>query len=81
MTAQADCIFDQIEKILAAHGATFADVVNIRTYLTDMDRIAEYAAARRPRFASDAMPTSTTVEVSRLFVAGALVEVEVTAVV
>jgi 2-iminobutanoate/2-iminopropanoate deaminase len=81
MTAQAGYIFDQIEKILAAHGATFADVVNVRTYLTDIGRIAEYATARRPRFNPDAMPTSTTVEVSRLFVDGALLEVEVTAVV
>ena len=81
MTAQANYIFDQIETMLAAHGATFADVVNVRTYLTDMDQIAEYGAARRPRFSKDAMPTSTTVEVSRLFVDGALLEVEVTAVV
>jgi 2-iminobutanoate/2-iminopropanoate deaminase len=80
MTAQASHIFAQIAVILAAHGATFADVINVRTYLTDMDRIAEYAAARRPRFDPDAMPTSTTVEVSRLFVDGALLEVEVTAV-
>ena len=81
MTAQADYIFDQVGKILAAHGATFGDVVNIRTYLTDMDRIAEYGAARRPRFNPDAMPTSTAVEVSRLSVDGALVEIEVTAIV
>jgi 2-iminobutanoate/2-iminopropanoate deaminase len=81
MTAQADYIFDQVGKILAAHGATFGDVVNVRTYLTDMDRIAEFGAARRPRFNPDAMPTSTTVEVSRLFVDGALLEIEVTAVV
>jgi 2-iminobutanoate/2-iminopropanoate deaminase len=81
MTAQADYIFDQIEKILAAHGATFNDVVNVRTYLTDMDLIAQYGTARRPRFNPDAMPTSTTVEVSRLFIDGALLEIEVTAVV
>jgi 2-iminobutanoate/2-iminopropanoate deaminase len=81
MTAQADFVFDQIETILAARGAAFSDVVNIRTYLTDMGQIAEYGAARRKRFDPDAMPTSTTVEVSRLFVDGALLEVEVTAVV
>jgi 2-iminobutanoate/2-iminopropanoate deaminase len=81
MTAQANYIFNQIGTMLAAHGATFADVVNVRTYLTDMDQIAEYGAARRPRFNKDAMPTSTTVEVSRLFVDGALIEIEVTAVV
>jgi 2-iminobutanoate/2-iminopropanoate deaminase len=81
MTAQADFIFDQIGTILAAHGATFADVINVRTYLTDMDRIGEYGQARRSRFNPDAMPTSTAVEVSRLFVDGALLEIEVTAVI
>jgi enamine deaminase RidA (YjgF/YER057c/UK114 family) len=81
MTAQADVIFDQIGTILAAHGATFRHVVNIRTYLTDMDRIAEYGDARRKRFDTGSpLPTSTTVEVSHLFVPGALLEVEVTAV-
>jgi 2-iminobutanoate/2-iminopropanoate deaminase len=81
MTAQADAIFDQIGTILAAHGAGFEHIVNIRTYLTDMDRIAEYAEARRKRLSADSLPTSTTVEVSRLAVPGALVEIEVTAVV
>ncbi|GAA4635079.1 RidA family protein [Actinoallomurus vinaceus] len=80
MRAQAEFVMDTIEKILAAHGATLAHVVNIRTFLTDMDRIGEYGEARLPRF-TGAPPTSTTVEVSRLFVPGALLEVEVTAVV
>ena len=54
--------------------------MNIRSYLTDMSRIAEYADARRSRLNPDRLPTSTTVEVSRLFVDGALLEVEVTAI-
>jgi 2-iminobutanoate/2-iminopropanoate deaminase len=82
MTVQAEYIFGNIEAILAAHGATLRDhVVNIRAYLTDMDRIAEYGQARGKRLNEDALPTSTTVQVSRLFLPGALLEVEVTAVV
>jgi 2-iminobutanoate/2-iminopropanoate deaminase len=81
MAAQAEVIFDFIGTILAAHGASFEHIVNIRSYLTDMSRIAEYAIARRARLNPDQLPTSTTVEVSRLFVEGALVEVEVTAIV
>jgi 2-iminobutanoate/2-iminopropanoate deaminase len=81
MTAQAEAIFDNIGTMLAAHGATFEHIVNIRSYLTDMSRIAEYAIARRARLNPDRLPTSTTVEVLRLFVDGALLEVEVTAVV
>lgn len=81
MTVQTTTIFDRIGTILAAHGATFGNVVNIRSYLTDIDRIAEYGAVRRKYLNDTALPTSTTVEVSRLFVPGALLEVEVTAVV
>ena len=36
MTAQAENIMDNITAILAAHGATLADVLNIRAYLTDI---------------------------------------------
>jgi 2-iminobutanoate/2-iminopropanoate deaminase len=78
--AQTESVMDTIGTILAAHGATFAHIINIRTYLTDMSLVGDYAEARRNRF-SGPMPTSTTVEVSRLFVPGALLEVEVTAVI
>jgi 2-iminobutanoate/2-iminopropanoate deaminase len=81
MTAQAAFIMDNITAILAAHGASLGDVVNIRSYLTDMNRLAEYGTVRAARFSgSTPKPTSTTVEVSRLFVPGALLEVEVLAV-
>lgn len=65
--------------ILAAHGATLADVVNIRAYLTDMGQLPEYGKVRAARF-TGTPPTVTTVEVSRLFVPGALLEVEVLAI-
>ena len=78
MAAQAEYIMDNITAILAAHGATLADVVNIRAYLTDMSRLSEYGKVRAARF-TGTPPTVTTVEVSRLFVPGALLEVEVLA--
>ncbi|OLF08739.1 hypothetical protein BLA60_22265 [Actinophytocola xinjiangensis] len=80
LTAQTRFTFDAIAAILADRGAGFADVVNLRSYLTDMDRLAEYGAARLP-YLGQARPTSTTVEVSRLFRPGLLLEVDVTAVV
>ena len=33
MAAQAEYIMDRITAILAAHGATLADVINVRGYL------------------------------------------------
>jgi len=78
MAAQAEYIMDNITAILAAQGATLADVVNIRTYVTDMGQLPEYGKVRAARF-TGTPPTVTTVEVSRLFVPGALLEVEVLA--
>lgn len=80
MSEQARCVFEIIGGILAAHGATFGDVANIRTYLADMDLVREYGAVRRTYLTAES-PTSTTVEVSRLFRPGALLEVEIVAAV
>jgi 2-iminobutanoate/2-iminopropanoate deaminase len=81
MTAQSERIFEIVRGILDAHGGTLDDVVNIRTFLTDIDRLPEYGAVRRKYFSTSRPPTSTTVEVSRLFRDGALLEVEVVATV
>ncbi|MFI9172934.1 RidA family protein [Streptomyces lincolnensis] len=73
-------VFETLVALLKAHGATMADVINIRTYLTDIDGLAEYAAVRR-EFLIGTPPTSMTFEVSRLFRPQARVEVEIVAAV
>jgi 2-iminobutanoate/2-iminopropanoate deaminase len=78
ITAQSEHIFATIGAILAAHGAGFADVLHVRTYLTDLDDLPGYGAVRRAVFGA-ARPASTTVQVSRLFLPDARLEVEVTA--
>ena len=79
LTTQAEFIMDKISAILAAHGATLADVVNVRTYLTDMSQLPDYGKVRAARFTATP-PTITTVEVSRLWVPGALLEIEALAI-
>ncbi|MBW8806201.1 MAG: hypothetical protein AUG49_24615 [Catenulispora sp. 13_1_20CM_3_70_7] len=81
MRAQSRRVMELIGKVLAAHGATFANVVNLRTFLTDISRIREYGDIRGEYFQDGPPPTSTTVEVSRLFLPEALIEVEATAIV
>jgi len=76
--AQTQHIYELIRALLDAYGATFADVAHVRTFLTNMDDLGAYAEVRREYF-DDPRPASTTVEVSRLFAAGVVVEVEVTA--
>jgi enamine deaminase RidA (YjgF/YER057c/UK114 family) len=80
MRGQTERIFEIIGTILDAHGAKFTDIVNIRTYLTDIGRRAEYGEVRRRYLDLDQLPTSTTVEVSALFLPEAVIEVEVMAV-
>jgi 2-iminobutanoate/2-iminopropanoate deaminase len=80
VAAQSEVIFEGIGQLLAAHGATFADVINIRTFLTDMNDRAGYSAVRA-RYFTGTPPTSTTVEVSRLFKDGAVIEIEAVAAV
>ncbi|GAA1663499.1 RidA family protein [Fodinicola feengrottensis] len=80
ITAQAERIFELIGGILAAHGADFGSVAHIRTFMTNLNDLPGYGVVRRRLFPTDP-PASTTVEVSRLFRPGALLEVEVTAVV
>jgi 2-iminobutanoate/2-iminopropanoate deaminase len=79
-TAQAERIFEIINGVLAAHHATFADVMHIRTFMTSLHDLPAYAAVRRKLFPTNP-PPSTTVEVNRLFLPGATLEIEVTAAV
>jgi 2-iminobutanoate/2-iminopropanoate deaminase len=78
VTAQARRIFEIVHGVLAAHGAGFADVLHVRTFMTDLGDLPGYAAVRRAVFPGPP-PASTTVEVSRLFLPGAVLEVEITA--
>ncbi|MEU5534786.1 RidA family protein [Streptomyces sp. NPDC020362] len=80
LAEQTRGVFETIDALLRAHGATLADVINIRTCLTDITGLGEYGAVRR-EFLTGTPPTSMTFEVPRLFRPQALVEVEVVAAV
>jgi 3-hydroxyisobutyrate dehydrogenase len=74
--AQTEFVFDCLERILADYGATFDDVVSLRTYLLDMEStLPGYRAVRTRRITGDP-PSSTTVEVTRLVHPALLVEVD-----
>jgi enamine deaminase RidA (YjgF/YER057c/UK114 family) len=78
--AQATRIFEIITGILEAHGGGLHTVMHIRTFMTDLSDLPAYGAVRARLFPTNP-PPSTTVEVSRLFLPGAVLEVEVTAAV
>ncbi|MFJ3439584.1 RidA family protein [Streptomyces sp. NPDC086081] len=80
LAEQTRGVFETLTVLLRAHGATLADIVSIRTYLTDISRLEEYGAVRR-EFLTGTPPTSMTFEAARLFRPEALVEVEAVAAV
>jgi reactive intermediate/imine deaminase len=75
VVAQTRQVFANIGAILGAAGARFADVVKVTVYLLDIDDRARINAVRQEVF-GDARPASTLVEVSRLAVPGARVEID-----
>ena len=80
VVVQARQVFANIGLCLAAAGASFADVVKVTTFLTDIDDRAPINAVRQEVF-GDARPASTLVEVSALVLPEFLIEVEAVAVV
>ena len=78
--AQTEHIFQAIEGLLAAHGATFANVVQIRAFLTNLEDMGAYRSVRS-RYLPTPPPASTTVVISALVVPGTVIEIEVTAAV
>jgi 2-iminobutanoate/2-iminopropanoate deaminase len=79
VVAQARAVFTAMGKVLAAAGASAANVVKVRVFLTDVDDRPKINPVRQ-EFFGEARPASTLVEVSRLALPGAKIEVEAVAV-
>ena len=80
VVAQARQALENVGRVLEAAGVTFADVAKETVYLTDVDDRPKINPVRR-EFFGEARPASTLVEVSRLAIPGAKVEIEAVAVV
>jgi 2-iminobutanoate/2-iminopropanoate deaminase len=75
---QARLVFAHIGRVLDAAGASFADVLKVTVFLTDINDRPKINPVRR-EFFGDHRPASTLVEVSRLVRPEAKVEVEAVA--
>ena len=77
--AQAAQVFRNLAVALAASGCTAANLVKLTVFLTDMNNLGLYREARNRFFASvtpPAAPAVTLVEVSKLYGADFMIEIE-----
>lgn len=78
--AQTRQVFENIRKCLEASGATFAHVVKINVYSTDVaNHVGVIGKVRREYFTTEPVP-STTVQIPRLVHPDCLVEIEAFAI-
>lgn len=78
VVAQARQVFENLREVLAAAGSGFEDVVKVTIFLTDVDERPAINPVRQEVFGAS-RPASTLLEVSRLAVPGARIEVEAVA--
>jgi len=78
--AQAEQVFANLERCLAAVGATFENVVKLTFFLTD---VAYLPAIRtvRDKYIPGSKPASTALQIAALAVPDALMEIEAYAIV
>ncbi len=77
--AQAAQVFRNLAVALEARGCNAANLVKLTVFLTDMSNLAAYREARNRFFASvtpPAAPAVTLVEVSKLYGADFMIEIE-----
>jgi enamine deaminase RidA (YjgF/YER057c/UK114 family) len=79
--SQADQVFRNIGVALAAGGATFADVVKLTFFVTDLADLAVVREVRDRYVSPDAPPASSLVQVAGLVSPDFRLEVEAVAVV
>jgi reactive intermediate/imine deaminase len=80
VVAQTRQVFENMREVLSAAGCGFEDVVKVTIFLTDVDDRPLINPVRQEVFGAT-RPASTLVEVPRLAVEGAKVEIECVALV
>lgn len=71
-------VYQALEKSLQSNGATFQNVVKENVYTTDIETLKTYNSVRKAFYKRD-FPAATWVEVSRLYMKDAKLEVELIA--
>ena len=75
VVAQTRAIFEIMKKVLAAEGATFADVLKVTVFLLDVKDRTKINPVRKEYFGST-LPASTLIGVRELAIPGVKIEIE-----
>lgn len=81
LARQTEQVFLNIRNIVSASGGTMDDLVKIGVYMTDITRVQVFRDIRDRFINPQAPPTSSLVEVSKLFRDDLLIEIEATAII
>ena len=79
--AQVQQVFENLKAAVEAAGGTFDDVIKLNSYVLDLSHLPEFREVRDQYVNVNNPPTSTAVQVPRLFRPEFLVEIEAVAVV
>ena len=79
MEAQTRQVLKNVGKVLQVGGATFADVVRVQVFVTDLQNFRAVHDVRLEYFDSDQLPASTLVQVAGLAHEDALIEIDAVA--
>lgn len=71
-------VYNTLDRSLKSFGATFQNVVKENLYTTDIEAMKKFNATRKAYYKGD-FPAATWVQISRLFMADAKLEVELVA--
>lgn len=71
-------VYDGLERSLKEYGASFQNVVKENLYTTDIEAMKQYNYVRKSYYKGD-FPAATWVQITRLFMADAKLEVELIA--
>ena len=80
VVAQTRQVFANLQAVLDEAGCRIEDIAKVTVYLTDVDDRAKINPVRQEAF-GNVRPASTLVEVSRLAVPGAKVEIDAVALI
>jgi 2-iminobutanoate/2-iminopropanoate deaminase len=75
VVAQTRCVFENMKQVLAAAGATLADVLKVTVFLLDVNDRVKINKVRQEYFGS-ARPASTLIGVRELALPGVKIEIE-----